>query len=79
MIIANQKEQTLLLDAVLSVMDEQPEPEDRCTHCNKERDNYDRDWAARNTRAESRKRQWCEHCIEAGRFDREAELGDIWD
>lgn len=65
MIIANQSEQTLLLDAVLAVMDEQPEPEDRCTHCNKERDNYDHDWAARNTWMFSRKRQWCEHCIEA--------------
>ena len=68
-----------VLERTLAVLDEQPEPEDRCTHCNKERDNYDRDWAARNTRAESRKRQWCEHCIEAGRLDREAELGDIWD
>lgn len=63
MIIANQSEQTLVLDAALSVMDEQSEPEDRCTHCHKVRDNYDRDWAARNTRAESRKRQWCEKCI----------------
>ena len=68
-----------VFERTLAVLDEQPEPEDRCTHCNKERDNYDRDWAARHTRPFSRKRKWCERCIEAGRFDREAELGDIWD
>ena len=68
-----------VLERTLAVLDEQPEPEDRCTHCNKERDNYDRDWAARNTRPFSRKRQWCERCIESARFDREAELSDIWD